>query len=116
MRVRCPNALLWTAGSRKDRSFADEQIRPEAAASVRTRAERHPHEIQLIADQAPDAVAPPFDAIGDSVPPLKPEHLSLLGKALESPLAERHESRRILLAQLARESGHDDAVGLGFAA
>ncbi len=55
--------------------------------------------------------------IADSVPPLEPEHLSLIGKALESPLAERHEPRRILvLAQLARESGNDDAVGLGFAA
>jgi len=53
---------------------------------------------------------------GDSVPPLKSEHLSLIGKALESPLAERHESPRILLAQLARESGNDDAVGFCFAA
>jgi hypothetical protein len=44
-------------------------------------------------------------------------NLSLIGKTLESPLAERHEPRRILLlAQLARESGNDDAVGLGFAA
>ena len=53
---------------------------------------------------------------GDSVPPLKSEHLSLIGKALESPLAEGQESRRILLAQLAGKSGHDDAIGLGFAA
>ena len=52
----------------------------------------------------------------DSVPPLKPEHLSLIGKALKSPLAKRHESRCVLLAQLARESGNDDAVRLGFAA
>ena len=57
-----------------------------------------------------------MDVIGDSVPPLKSEHLSLIGKALESAFAERHESRRVLLAQLARESGNNDAVGLGFAA
>jgi hypothetical protein len=48
--------------------------------------------------------------------PLKPEHLSLISKALEPSLPERHEPRRVLLAQLTRESGNDDAVGLGFAA
>src|ERR1700733_1480376 len=52
-----------------------------------------------------------------SAAPLKSENLSFIGKTLESPLAERHEPRHILLpAQLARESGNDDAVGLGFAA
>src|ERR1700722_20869089 len=55
--------------------------------------------------------------IADSVSPLEPEHLGLVGKALQSPLAERYEPRRILLmAQFAREPGSNDPVGLGLAA
>jgi hypothetical protein len=44
-----------------------------------------------------------------SVPPLKPEHLSLIGEALEAPFAEGHESFSVLFTQLARESRNDDA-------
>ena len=51
-----------------------------------------------------------------SVPPLKPEHRNLFGKALQTPLTERDEARRVFLAQFAHQARDDDAVGLGFAA
>jgi hypothetical protein len=45
-------------------------------------------------------------AIGVLVPPLKPGHLSLVGKSLQPPFAERHESRRVLIAARAGSFMH----------
>ena len=53
---------------------------------------------------------------GELVPPLESEYPSLIGEALQPPLAKRHEARRIVIAQLPHEAGNDDPVGFRFAA